>query len=137
MNIILSILIASFLALLWLLNFQWYFDLSVVNIINIDWTFDADLSWVKHTIDFVLYIPEQIFNIEKELIKELFSKYINLTKQEIYVWIMFLFHLILSLIIEVFAKIVWWYNHKKHVIIWMILFYLFLIYMTKVFTNIF
>lgn len=135
MNIILSILVASTFTLFWLLKFQWFFDFWKVNLINIDWTFDADFSNITNIINYIFYIPDILFNLGKDTIKNFFSKYLSLNNTEIYLWLMFIYHIILSLIIELFARMFWWYKHKKYIVLLMIWLYLWIIYTVKIFMN--
>lgn len=135
MNIILSILVAWFFTLLWLLKLQWYFEIWKIDLVGVENIFEVDLSFIKHSINYIFYIPELIFDNEKSWIKEYFAKYINLSEQEIFIWVIFVYHLTLSFIIEGFARVVWWFNHKKHVVVWMIWIYLLIISITKFFVN--
>jgi hypothetical protein len=135
MNIILSILVALFFTLFWLLKLQWYFEIWKIDLVGVENIFEVDLSYIKHSINYIFYIPELIFNNEKVLIKEFFIKYINLSEQEIYIWVMFFYHLTLSFIVEAFTRVIWWFNHKKHVVVWMIWIYLLIISITRFFIT--
>ena len=92
MKIIISILISLIFALFWLLKFKWYFDLWTVNLVNIDWTFDANLTIIKHLFDYIYFLPDLIFNSEKENIMQFLSEYRIFSEQEVYISLLFYYN---------------------------------------------
>jgi len=95
MKIIVTILIALVFTLIWLLKYEWYFNLWVVNVIWYDDTFDADLSFLKTATDYTLYMPESIYNLEKENIKST----LKFDDKTTYLMIIFTFFAIITWIV--------------------------------------
>lgn len=131
MRLIVSILVGMIFTLFWLLKLEWWYDLWIVNLINIDWTFDVNLSFIKTFADFILYLPEIIINWEKESIREFLDKYIILWDLELYLLVIFLFHFTLSYFIWFFSSIFTWYNVKLYLTIMSVSAYILFIFIFK------
>ena len=131
MRLIVSILIAWIFTLFWLLKYEWYFDLWVVNLINLDWTFDTNLTFIKNWFNYIFYIPDLIFEYSKDNIKEYFKYSIVLLPKEIYLFIIFIYHFINVFIIAQILRILVNYNQRNIAILIIILLYLFIITIVK------
>ena len=131
MRLIVSILIAWIFTLFWLLKHEWYFDLWVINLINLDWTFDTNLSFIKNIFDYIFYIPDLIFESSKGNIKEYFKDSIVLLPKEIYLFIIFIYHFINIFIIAQILRILVTYNQRNIAILIITIIYLFIITIMK------
>lgn len=131
MKLILSILIAWIFTLFWVMKFNGYFDFWIVNLIDLDWTFEFDFSFIKYTLDYIFYIPELIFENEKTNIQLFFSEYSQLTNNETLIFIMFLFHLIITYLIFIIVSVFKWYKDKKIVSLLIISLYFLFIYIVQ------
>ena len=87
MKIISIILITLLFTLLWLMKFEWYFNIWVVNLIGYDDTFNTNLNFLKTTVNYIFFMPELIYNSEKETIKDFFSWHYSLTNKEIFLFV--------------------------------------------------
>jgi hypothetical protein len=135
MKLITSILIALIFTLFWILKFEWYFELWKVNLVDIDWTFEIDLSYIKHTTDYIFYIPELIFDTYKDYIREYFIEDKELTNQEIYISIIFIFHFLFVFLLTQFLRIFAWYTDKKYIATWITIMYFLSIYFVRYYIN--
>jgi hypothetical protein len=126
-----SILIAWIFTIFWLLKFQGYFEIWKIDLIKIDWTFEVNLSFIKYTMDYIFYFCWLIFDLNKEAIKEYFSKYTLLTNKDVYIIIVFLFHFIFTFILTWILKLFPGHNDRRYFTLWVITIYLLLIYFVK------
>lgn len=131
MKLITSILIAWIFTLFWLLKFQGYFEIWKVDLIKIDWTFEVNFSFIKYTMDYIFFFCWLIFDSNKEIIKESFSKYTVLTNKDVYVFIVFLFHFIFTFMLTWILKLFPGHNDRKYFTFWVLIMYLLLIYFVK------
>ncbi|MFK7779854.1 MAG: hypothetical protein QM490_01790 [Candidatus Gracilibacteria bacterium] len=135
MRLIISILIAGIFTLFGLLKFKGYFELGKVNLINMDGTFEVNFSSIKQITDYIFYIPQLIFDSEKESLKEYFSRYTSLSNQDIYISIVFLFHFIFIFSLTQFLKIFAGYTDKKYFAIGIVIMYFLSIYFVRYYVN--
>lgn len=124
MRILVSILFAWIFTLLWLLKFEWYLDVWTVNLVNADWTFDTNLSFIKQASDYIFYLPDLVFEFSRVYIKEQLSQYITLWNKDIYIFVMFLYHFIGIFVIAQILRVFVTYHQRLYAIITIIILYL-------------
>jgi len=125
MKIISAILIALIFTLVWLLKFEWYINMWIVNLIGYDDTFDADLGGFFVTItNYIYYFPELIYNSEKESIKNILLGNYSLDDKDVYLWIIFIFFWIFTSIIIYILKFFYKKSDKIYLVLWIIISYL-------------
>lgn len=124
MRLIVSILIAWIFTLFWLLKFEWYFDFWTINIVEKDWTFDTDFSFIKNSLTYIYYIPDFIFEYSNIYIKEYFLQYYTLTNRDTYIFVMYIYHLINIFIISQILRVFVTHRQRQLAILTIIILYL-------------
>ena len=128
MKILIILLIASFFALIWMLKFGWSFDVWLIGVKDAEWIFAVDVSFMKQSINYFFYIPELLYNMGKENIKEFISQYFTIKDKEIYTLVIFIFHFLAISTIYLMTKIFPMKKDKRLLTILIIVWYLVLTY---------
>lgn len=120
MKIIAAILIAMIFTLVWLLKFEWYFNIWVVNLIWYDDTFDANLGFLESSTDLVYYFPDLIFEKKQEFL----TNFLSVDKKQAYLILVNLFFLIISWFIIYILRYFPKRNDRIYLVLWIIISYL-------------
>lgn len=130
-NIVVSIIIALFFSMLWILKYQWSFNLWVSNFVWYDDTFNVDFSFLKISANYTFYLTDLLYNSYRDLLKENITKFFLIENQEIYTLVVFSFFFLVSIISSLILKLLPVQRDKIYFVIWLITFYYVLVWILK------
>ena len=128
MKILITILLASIFAFIWMLEYEWSFNLWKIEVKEAHWVLDVDVSFIEKSVDYILYVPDILYNKNKDSIKEYVSKYFIIKDKDIFILIAFMYHLIFITFIYLITSIFPIKKDKRNLIILVIITYIILIY---------
>ena len=128
MKILITILLASIFAFIWMLEYDWSFNLSKIEVKESHWVLDVDVSFIEKSVDYILYVPDILYNKNKDNIKECITKYFTIKDKDIFILISFIYHLIFISFLSLVTSIFPMKNDKRNLIILVISSYIILIY---------
>jgi hypothetical protein len=131
MKIIAIILITLLFTLFWLMKFEWYFDIWEINLVGYDDTFNTNFNFIKTTFDYIYYVPETVYNSEKENLKNLFSTFHSLGNKEVYLLVITLFFWFFVSILTYLLKFFPRKSDKIYLVLWTSISYLLIVEFIK------
>ncbi len=97
MKILISAWIALIFLLIWMYNSQWGFNFWILYLFGIEDLGGADFWWVQKVVNKSLLIPDIINAKNSQSIYSFLNEYFNITKNWVYLWIIFIFYFCISL----------------------------------------